>query len=130
MRSWCLDGRKEACHDNLASLTVGLRTLLAPAQFIATKQGKEAQTGPAEYLGKEAQTGPAEYLVTSAISGHSHQTSWHQITFWGYWAKAPVPQPLCIFKSAGDVQIVDNFCVGSPVEFLARFRLKNWMASI
>ena len=28
---------KEACHDGLDSLTVGLRALLAPAQFVATK---------------------------------------------------------------------------------------------
>ena len=37
-------------HDCLDSLTVGLHTLWAPAQFIATKQGEEAQTGPAKYL--------------------------------------------------------------------------------
>ena len=36
--------------DSLDSLTVGLHTLLAPAHFIATKLGEEAQTGPAEYL--------------------------------------------------------------------------------
>ena len=43
----CQDGRKAACHDGL---DVGLHALLAPAQFIATKQGEEAQTGPAEYF--------------------------------------------------------------------------------
>ena len=42
-RCCCLDGRKEACcHDGLDSLTVDLRALLAPAQFIATKQGEAA----------------------------------------------------------------------------------------
>ena len=50
-RCCCPDGRKAACgHDGLDSLAVGLRTLLAPAQFIATKQGEEAQTRPAENL--------------------------------------------------------------------------------
>ena len=45
------DGRIAACgHDGLDSLVVGLRALRAPAQFIATKQGEAAQTGPAEYL--------------------------------------------------------------------------------
>ena len=47
---YCQDGRKEACHDGLDSLTVVLCSLLAPAQFIATKLGEEAQSGPAEYL--------------------------------------------------------------------------------
>ena len=48
----CLDGRKEACHDCLDSLTASLLSLLAPAQYIATKPGEE---------------GPANYLATSAI---------------------------------------------------------------
>ena len=48
-RCCCPDGRKVACgHDGLDSLTVCLRSLLAPAQFIATKQGEAAQAGPAE----------------------------------------------------------------------------------
>ena len=46
----CRDRRKATCHDGPNSLTVGLRALLAPAQFIATKLGEEAETGPAEYL--------------------------------------------------------------------------------
>ena len=50
----CPDGGKAACHDCLDSLTIGLRSLLAPAQFITTKQGEEAQTGPAEYLAASA----------------------------------------------------------------------------
>ena len=53
-RGCCRDGRKEACYEDLDSLTVGLHAftvvLRAPAQFIVTKQGEEAQTGPAEYL--------------------------------------------------------------------------------
>ena len=53
-RGCCLDGRKAACHDCLDSLTVGLWALLAPAQFIPTKQGEKAQTGPAEYLATSA----------------------------------------------------------------------------
>ena len=49
-RGCCRDGREKACHEGLDSLTVGLHTLLAPVQFIATKlqAGKEAQTGPAD----------------------------------------------------------------------------------
>ena len=38
----------------LTVLTVGLRVLWASVQFIATKPGKEAQTGPAEYLATSA----------------------------------------------------------------------------
>ena len=53
-RCCCPDGKKAACHDGLHSLTVGLRALRAPAQFIATKQGEEAQPGPAEYLAASA----------------------------------------------------------------------------
>ena len=63
-RGCCWDGRKEACHDSLGSLTVGLRALRAPVQFIVTKQGEELRVGASE----EAQTGPAEYLATSAIN--------------------------------------------------------------
>ena len=40
----CLDGRNAACHDGPDSLTVDLPSLLAPAQFVATKLGEEAQT--------------------------------------------------------------------------------------
>ena len=57
-RGCCRDGRKEACYEDLDSLTVGLHAftvvLRAPAQFIVTKQGEEAQTGPAEYLATSA----------------------------------------------------------------------------
>ena len=48
-----MEGKRLAAMTVLAdngSLTVGLRALRAPAQFIVTKQGEEAQTGPAEYL--------------------------------------------------------------------------------
>ena len=58
-RGCCQDGRKEACHECLDSVAVVLRALLAPVQFMATK------------LGKEAQAGPAEYLATSVITGMS-----------------------------------------------------------
>ena len=37
--------------DCLQSLTVCLRALQAPAQFIATTMGEEAQIGPAEKFG-------------------------------------------------------------------------------
>ena len=53
-RGCCRNGRREACHDGLDSLIVGLRTLRAPVQFIATKPGEEAQTGSAEYLATSA----------------------------------------------------------------------------
>ena len=62
-RGWCLDGRKAACHDGADSLTVGLRALLAPAQFIATKPGEKSQTGPAEYLATSAIMSKGQYPV-------------------------------------------------------------------
>ena len=53
--AWLLPGwKKEASHDGLDSLTFDLHALRAPAQFIATKSGEEAQTGPAEYLATSA----------------------------------------------------------------------------
>ena len=61
----CPDGRKAACHDGLDSLTyeitVGWRSLQAPAQFIATKPGEEARTWPAEYLDASAIMSKGQY---------------------------------------------------------------------
>ena len=57
----CPDGRKAACHDSLDNLTIGVCALLAPAQFITTKPGEEAQTGPAEYLAASAIMSKGQY---------------------------------------------------------------------
>ena len=68
-RCCCPDGRKAACgHDGLDSLTVGLRALRAPAQFIATKQGEAAQTGPAEYLVASAIISKGQYSFEAQCS--------------------------------------------------------------
>ena len=65
----CPDGRKAACcHDCLDSLTVSLRALRAPAQFIATKQGAAAQTGPAEYLAASAIISEGQYSFDAQCS--------------------------------------------------------------
>ena len=63
------DGRIAACgHDGLDSLVVGLRALRAPAQFIATKQGEAAQTGPAEYLEALAIISKGQYSFEAQCS--------------------------------------------------------------
>ena len=123
LRCCCQDGRKEACcHDGLDSLTVCLRALRAPAQFIATKQSEAAQTGPAEYLAALAITSKGQYsfgaqcslpCLTTWTEASAHQadqslqdqssaniigTKINQITFGGKWAKADLPQPSPIFK--------------------------------
>ena len=68
-RCCCPDGRKAACcHDGLDSLTVGLRALRASAQFIGTKQGEEAQTGPAEYLAASASISKGQYSFEAQCS--------------------------------------------------------------
>ena len=105
----CLDGRKEACHDCLDSLTASLLSLLAPAQYIATKPGEE---GPANYLATSAIISKGQYsfeaqcslpcLTTrTAVSAHPYQGSPNIMApnhLWGNWAKALLLQPLCIFK--------------------------------
>ena len=66
----CRDGRKEACHDGPESLTVawGLWALLAPAQFIVTKQGEEAQTVSAKYLATSAIMSKGQYSFEAECS--------------------------------------------------------------
>ena len=129
-RCCCPDGRKAACHDGLDSLTdeviVCLCTLRAPAQYIATKPGEEAQTGPAEYLAALAIMSKGQYsfeaqcsllCLTTLTAASAHQADQFMQDqsspnilapnhLWGNWTKADLPQPLCIFKSAEDVQIV------------------------
>ena len=94
--------------------------LLAPAEFIiATKQGKEAQTRPAEYLAAQAIMSTGQYSfeaqcslpcltkLTAASAHKAYQSMQHQSSsnimapndLWGKWAKADLPQPLCIFKN-------------------------------
>ena len=114
----CPDGGKAACHDCLDSLTIGLRSLLAPAQFITTKQGEEAQTGPAEYLAASAIMLKGQYsfeaqcslpCLTTLTAASAHQTDQSMQDqsspnimapnhLWGEWAKADLQQPLRIFK--------------------------------
>ena len=53
----CQDGRIDACHDACLDspiLSYCWFVLTAGTQFIVTKQGEEAQTGPAEYLATSA----------------------------------------------------------------------------
>ena len=121
-RCCCPDARKAACHDDLDSLIdeviVCLRSLRAPAQYIATKQGEEAQTGPAEYLAALAIMPKGQYSLeaqcslpclttwTAASAHQSDQCMQDQSSpnilapnrLWGNWTKADLPQPLCIFK--------------------------------
>ena len=117
-RVCCRDGRKEVCHDGLDSLTVGLLALRAPARFIATKPDEEAQTGPAEYLATSAIMSKGHYsfeaqrllpcltTLTAASADQADQSMLDQSSpniiapnhLWSYWAKAPLPQLLCIFK--------------------------------
>ena len=94
--------------------------LLAPAEFIiATKQGKEAQTRPAEYLAAQAIMSKGQFSFeaqcllpcltkqTAASAHKADQSMQHQSSsnimapkhLWGKWAKADLPQPLCIFKN-------------------------------
>ena len=120
-RGCCQDGRKEACHECLDSVAVVLLALLAPVQFMATKLGKEAQAGPAEYLATsasvimskgqysfEAQCSlPCLTTLTAASTYQADQSMLDQSLpniiapnhLWGNWAKAPFPLPLCIFSS-------------------------------
>ena len=123
-RCCCLDGRKAACHDGLDSLTDSYRRFArtagapaAPAQFIATKAGEEAQTGPAEYLAALAIMSKGQYsfevqslqlqcslsrLTTTASAHKADQSMQGQSSphikapnhLWGDWAKTPLPKPL------------------------------------
>ena len=52
----------------LDSLTAGLRALRARAQFIATKPGEEAQTGPAKYLATSAIISKGQYSFEAQCS--------------------------------------------------------------
>ena len=113
-RCCCPDGRKAACgHDGLDSLTVGLRALLAPAQFIATKRGEAAQTGPAEYLTASAIILKGQYSFDSGFCSPSRSVyagskfskyHWHQITFGASGPKLVYHSPRPFSKSAGVVQ--------------------------
>ena len=113
-------------------LTVSLRSQWAPAQFIATKQGEEAQTGPAEYLAAsaimlkgqhsfEAQCSLSCLTLLTGASAHQadqsmplcltkvNQTSWHQITFGASGPKQIYPSSCAFSKSAEDVQVIGRF---------------------
>ena len=120
------DGRKVACHDGLDSLTVGLHALRAPAQFIATKPGEEAQTGPAEYLAASAIMSKGQYsfeaqcslpcLATrkAASALQANQSMQDQSSpnimapnhLWGDGPKLLYQSPCAFSKSEEDVQIV------------------------
>ena len=109
-----MEGKRLAAMTVLAdngSLTVGLRALRAPAQFIVTKQGEEAQTGPAEYLATSAIMSKGDYSfeaqcslpgLTTAASAHQADQSLQDQSspnimasnhLRGDWAKAPLPRP-------------------------------------
>ena len=112
------DGSNAACHDCLDILTICLSTLLAPAQFIATNPGEEAQTGPAEYLEATAIMSKGQYFfeawcslpcLTTKTPASAHRADQYMQDqsspnimapnhVWVDWVKAALPQPLCIFK--------------------------------
>ena len=65
-------------HDGLDSLPVGLYALWAPAQFIATNLGEEAQTGLAEYLAAWSIKSKGQYLFEAQTATKLTQLSAHQ----------------------------------------------------
>ena len=91
--------------------------LTAGTQFIVTKQGEEAQTGPAEYLATAAIMSCRRDNTLLKHSAHSPVLQHWQLRLltkhislcwnimapnhlWDHWAKAPssLPTPSCIFK--------------------------------
>ena len=124
--------------------------LLAPAQFIATKQGKEAQTRPAEYLAAQAIMSKGQFSFeaqcllpcltkqTAASAHKADQSMQHQSSsnimapkhLWGKWAKADLPQPLCIFKNV----LLMSMASCRPVYTISHFvcmscKLPGWALS-
>ena len=134
-RRCCRDGRKAACHDGPDRLTVGLRALLAPAQFIATKSGEEAQTScrifgdlcnhvEGTLLGQysfESQSSLPCLTIQTAASAHSADLSMPDQSSPNIMA----PITFGAIGPASALQVTVKICRGCTncrAEFLARFR--------